>query len=38
MVWEDGGVTGEGGIGCGLGGWRRDRGGWWRVWFGRMEV
>ena len=38
VVWEDGGVTGEGGGGCGLGGWRRDRGGWWRMWFGRMEV
>ena len=31
VVWEDG-------VGCGLGGWRRDRGGWWRVWFGRMEA
>ena len=30
MVWEDGGVTGEGGGGCGLGGLRHDRGGWWR--------
>ena len=33
VIWEDGGVTGEGGGGVG-----RDRGGWWRVWFGRLEV